>query len=92
MKKEVDFSLYQCHKILDKQGNTPWYETTNAYCYIIFKTILLKNMTKLSEYTYPYNPEYIKEFLIKYKDSIKKKANKNKDFYDNMISNKCYKN
>jgi hypothetical protein len=88
LKKEVDFSLYQCHKILDKQGNSLWYETTNAYCYIIFKTILLKNMTKLSEYTYPYNPEYIKEFLIKYKDSIKNKVNKNKDFYDNIISKK----
>lgn len=88
MKTEIDFSLRQCRKILDKQGNTPWYETTNAYCYIIFKTILLKNISKLTEYTYPYNPEYIKEFLIKYKNTVKNKASKNRDFYDKILSNK----
>ena len=86
LKSEIDFSLYQCRKILDKQGDTPWYETTNAYCYIIFKTILLKNISQLSGYTYPYNPEYIKEFLIKYKNSIKKKAIKYAYFYDKIVS------
>ena len=63
----------------------PWFETTNTYCYVIFKTILLKNMSKLTQYTYPYNPEYITMFLIKHKDTIKNKV-KNKEFYNKILS------
>lgn len=84
---ELGFSMYQSRKILEKQGNTPWYEKTNSYCYVIFKTILLKNISKLSGYTYPYDPEYITKFLIRYKNSVKNNAIK-ADLYDKIRTKK----
>lgn len=84
---EKGFSMHQSKKILEKQGDIPWYETTNAYCYVIFKTILLKNMSKLSGYTYPYDPEYVTEFLIRHKNSVKNKVS-NADFYDKIMTKK----
>lgn len=84
---ETEFSMHQSHKILKKQGKEPWFEKTNSYCYIIFKTILLKNISKLSGYTYPYDPEYITEFLIEHKNSVKNKV-KNSDFFDKIRSKK----
>jgi len=85
IKTETGFSMHQSKKILAKQGDTPWYETTNAYCYVIFKTILLKNMSKLSGYTYPYDPEYITEFLIRHKNTVKNKVS-NAEFYDKIMT------
>lgn len=87
IKMETEFGLHQSHKILKKQGNKPWFETTNAFCYVIFKTILLKNLSKLTGYSYPYDPEYITQFLIQHKNSVKKKI-KNSDFFDKMKSKK----
>lgn len=71
---EIKHSINLCQQILQKQANKPWMENTNAYCYIIFKTILLQNLQMLNGYTYPYNPQYITDFLIKYKHTINVKS------------------
>ena len=69
---EVHYSLQQCRRILRMQNGLSggkWREHTNAYCYIIFKTILLMNI-KVLAHTYPYDPEYITQFLIDHKSDI----------------------
>lgn len=72
LSKELEYSLIQSSKILEKQKKLftgKWNEYTNAYCYIIFKCILLKNMDKLDRNSM-LKPDYITEFLIKNKESI----------------------
>lgn len=65
---EIQYSIMQSNKILKKQGNKKWEERTNAYCYIIFKTIFLYNLKKFTEgYTFPYDTQYITKFLIDHK-------------------------
>ena len=65
---EIQYSIMQSNKILKKQGSKVWEERTNAYCYIIFKTILLYNLKKFTEgYTFPYDTNYITKFLIDHK-------------------------
>jgi hypothetical protein len=66
---EVRYSLQQCKRILEIQEDGKWYEKTNAYCYIIFKTILLMNIKTLAD-KYPYDTEYITQFLIDHKDDV----------------------
>lgn len=77
--KEKEFAIIQYSKLLKKQNNNEWYESTNAYCYIVFKTILLCNIDIFLKYfTIPYDTKYIKDFLLKYKNTIKlKKVNDN---------------
>lgn len=71
VKLETQFSIAQSNKILKKQKNMKWHEETNAYCYIIFKTILLINLKEFTvHYTFPYDTEYVTSFLIKHKDTI----------------------
>lgn len=65
---EIQYSIMQSNKILKKQGNKLWEEKTNAYCYIIFKTIFLYNLKKFIEgYTFPYDTHYVTKFLIDHK-------------------------
>ena len=70
LKTELQYSLYQSKKLLKKQDNKPWFEYTNAFCYIIFKTILLDAYIKNK--LPPNNPNEITEYLITHKDVIKK--------------------
>jgi len=67
---ETSYSIQQYHKLLQIQNNQLWYEDTNAYAYIIFKTILLYKFKNVG--IYPYKSNYITQFLIKNKDIIKK--------------------
>lgn len=66
---EVRHSIVQSNKLLNKHNQmTKWYETTNSYCYIVFKTILLLHYEKLMKnYTFPYDSRYITDFLIQNK-------------------------
>lgn len=65
IKYEINRSLYLSYKLLKYQGNNLWNEKTNSYCYIIFKTIILNNLDKLLlKYTYPYDINYLTNFLI----------------------------
>ena len=80
---EIQHNIEQCNKIKYKQQNastTTWYETTNSYCYIVFKCILLFNMQKfLQNNTWPYSTEYVTNFLIAHYNSVpltKKQKNK----------------
>jgi hypothetical protein len=65
--KELKYSIIQYFKIINKQGHMnptkTWFETTNSYCYIIFKTILLKNHYKLKNKFYN-NTDYITDFIL----------------------------
>ena len=68
---ELNFGITQSHKMIKKQNGKKWEETSNAFCYVIFKTILLGNLKKfLKDVTYPYNSGYVTRFLIDNKDSI----------------------
>lgn len=78
LKEEIEYSLYKSY-ILKKLLKNKWYEETNAYCYIIFKTIFLYNLKEFLKIDFPYNPDKITNFLIKYSKLpiIKKNPNKN---------------
>jgi hypothetical protein len=68
LNREVQHSKRLCLQLLQKQGRNKWKEYTNSYCYVVFKTILLCNITKLFiNYTFPYSTEYITTFLIENK-------------------------
>jgi hypothetical protein len=68
---ELNFGIVQSKKMIEKQNGKKWVETSNAFCYVIFKTILLGNLKKfLQDVTYPYNSGYVTQFLIDNKDSI----------------------
>lgn len=71
---ELKYSFLQSNKILQIQSNRSggvWEESTNAYCYIVFKTILLHNVKRLVP-SFPYDPEYITQFLIDNQSTIYK--------------------
>lgn len=71
-KTELQHNLLQTNKILEiqsKRSDGLWEESTNAFCYIVFKTILLHNAKKLI-YTSPYDPEYITHFLINNQSTV----------------------
>jgi hypothetical protein len=84
---EIHHSVLQSNKFLAKQGQLPsglWNEYTNSFCYIVFKTIMLMNFSKLANIT----PEYITYFLIAYKDTIPKlKTDNNKSLRMMVTSN-----
>lgn len=66
---EKQHSFLQYCRILQKQGNNLWFEKTNSYCYIIFKTILLFNATEfLNTVSFPYKPENLVKFIISHKN------------------------
>jgi hypothetical protein len=66
LEDEIKYSLFKSYQLLNLQKNNLWIEQTNAYCYIIFKTILLYNLKEfLKINTFPYNPDIITDFLIK---------------------------
>ena len=68
---ELNFGISQSQKMIEKQNGKKWVETSNAFCYVIFKTILLANLKKfLKNVTYPYNSGYVTQFLIDHKDSV----------------------
>jgi hypothetical protein len=65
---ELNYSLYKSYQILklkEKNKNKIWCDKCNIYSYIIFKTILLKNINELFKtYTYPYDNTKITNFII----------------------------
>lgn len=84
---EIHHSMLQSNKFLAKQRQLPsalWNEYTNSFCYIVFKTIMLINFSKLTNLT----PEYITKFLIAYKDTIPElKTDNNKSLRMMVTSN-----
>ena len=65
--EEMKNSIIQSNKILHLQGKKQWFENTNAFCYIVFKTILLikyKNIIKNMKF--PYDTEYIVRILLQH--------------------------
>lgn len=82
LEEELKYSLYKSY-ILKNLLKEKWYEKTNAYCYIIFKTIFLYNLKEFLKIKFPYNPDIITDFLIKYSELPIIKKNPNKE-----ISNK----
>jgi hypothetical protein len=67
-KEELKYSLYKSTQLfeLQKKNNDIWFDYTNVYCYIIFKTIMMYNLNEFQKiYTFPYNDTIITDFLIK---------------------------
>ncbi len=68
-KEELKYSLYKSYQLLElqKKNNNIWFDYTNVYCYVIFKTIFMYNLNEFKKiYTFPYNDDIITDFLIKY--------------------------
>lgn len=68
---EINHSIRQSNKVLKKQKNIGgiWYEKTNSFCYVVFKTILLLNYNKFMKITnIPYSSETITKFLIEHRE------------------------
>ncbi len=65
---ELNYSLYKTYQILklkEKNKDKIWCDKCNIYAYIVFKTILLKNINEfLQIYTYPYDNSKITNFII----------------------------
>lgn len=62
--EELNYSLFKSNQLLEKYKKK-WYEESNAFCYIIFKTIFLYNIKEfLKIYTFPYDQYKITDFLI----------------------------
>jgi len=86
LKFETNFSLTQAKKILKKQANKKWEETTNAYVYIVFKTIYLLNLKRFIEgCVFPYKDNYITNFLIDNKHTLSLKSQKCKTLPNNSL-------
>lgn len=76
LKAEIEHSIMQSKKMLDKQKTfhkSQWREETNAFCYVVFKTILLANLASLD---LKMTPECITKFLIKNKLNLNKSYDK----------------
>lgn len=70
LEDEIKYSLYKSYQI-DNHLDDKWYETTNAYCYIVFKAIFLYNLKDfLKIYDFPYDDTKITNFLIKYSKKL----------------------
>ena len=71
--EELKYSLYKSYQLfqIQKQNNGIWFDYTNIYCYVIFKTIIMYNLLEFQKiYTFPYNDDIITDFLIKYSSSL----------------------
>jgi hypothetical protein len=75
LQSELKHSLYQTSKILKKQGNNPWTEYSNAYCYIVFKTILLH--AYINNILPDNTPHDITRYLILHKTDLPKYIHRN---------------
>jgi hypothetical protein len=88
-KEELKYSLYKSYQLfeLQKKNNGIWFDNTNAYCYIIFKTIIMYNLQEFQKiYTFPYEDTKITDFLIKYSNSLPQvKSNPTKRRPDNSL-------
>lgn len=64
VKIELKYSTQLCNNVLKLQQKMAqgWYENTNAYAYIIFKTILLKYI--LEQGLVQWDPEYVTNVLL----------------------------
>lgn len=67
IKKEQEWSRQQSYKLLSYQNKylKQWTETSNSYCYIILKTVLLLNYENFIKIKTPYSTYDLKEFILK---------------------------
>jgi hypothetical protein len=87
-KEELNYSLYKSNQLfeLQEKNNGIWYDYTNVYCYVIFKTIFMYNLLEFKKiYTFPYNDTIITDFLIKHSILPKIKSNPTTKRPDNSL-------
>lgn len=87
-KEELKYSLYKSNQLfeLQKKNNGIWYDSTHAYCYIIFKTIIMYNLLEFQKiYTFPYNNTVLTDFFIKYSKLPKITSNPTNKRSDNSL-------
>ena len=76
IKKEQDWSILQTAKLLKYKDKyfTLWQESTNAYCYIVLKTLLLTNYEDFLKISVPYTTSHLYDFIVShYNKNIKNK-------------------
>jgi len=90
IKIEIEYSLYKCYQIFKlKQKNKLYYDKSNIYSYIIFKTIFLVYFDQFKKiYTFPYDDTKITDFILKYSYLKKVKNNPLFNFKGNIIQRK----
>jgi len=87
-KEELSYSLYKSNQLfeLQKKNNCIWFDNTYVYCYIIFKTIFMFNLTKFQKiYTFPYDDTILTNFLIEHSKLPEIKSNPTKRRPDNSL-------
>lgn len=72
LKKDIAHSIKLSKRVLNYQNGKEWYETTNCYCYVIFKTILYKYIDEFFKIYKCNNDTDITDFLIEHFYKIKK--------------------
>lgn len=66
LKKDIAHSIKLSKRVLKYQDGKEWYETTNCYCYVIFKTILYKYIDDFFKIYKCNNDTDITDFLIEH--------------------------
>ena len=80
--------MYKSNQLfeLQKKNNGIWFDNTYVYCYIIFKTIFMFNLTKFQKiYTFPYDDTILTNFLIEHSKLPEIKSNPTKRRPDNSL-------
>jgi len=73
---EIKHSIKQSNKIMNKHGDKQWFEKTNSFCYIIFKTIILMNHKKFLQDYIPNSSDFVTNFILQNNNIPKIKINK----------------
>jgi hypothetical protein len=77
LQKERDWSLKQSIKLLQYQKKyfPVWKEETNAYCYIVLKSVLLINSERFMNIKVPYSTEILTQFISQHIIALFKLSN-----------------
>lgn len=71
LKKDKEHSLKLAKSVLDHQGSNKWFEKTNCYCYIVYKTILYVYFNEFLKIYKCRNDDDITVFIVKYFPKLK---------------------
>ena len=71
LKKDKEHSLKIAKNVLDHQGEYKWFENTNCYCYVVYKTILYVYINDFLKIYKCRNDDDITQFIIKYFQKLK---------------------
>lgn len=71
LKRDKEHSLKIAKNVLDHQGDYKWFEKTNCYCYVVYKTILYVYINDFLKIYKCRNDDDITQFIIRYFPKLK---------------------